>query len=60
MATAIIVGEDDYATPVAASRQLHEAIAGSTLTILPKARHLTPVECEEQVASALLALVRRG
>jgi 3-oxoadipate enol-lactonase len=56
--TAIIVGEEDYATPVAASRQLHEAIAGSTLTIIPKARHLTPVECAEQVASVLLSLVR--
>jgi 3-oxoadipate enol-lactonase len=60
MPTAVIVGEEDYATPVAASRQLHEAIAGSTLTLLPQARHLTPVECEEQIASALLALARRG
>jgi len=59
MPTAIIAGEEDYATPVAASRQLHEAIAGSTLTILPKARHVTPVECEEDVAATLLALVRR-
>jgi 3-oxoadipate enol-lactonase len=56
--TAVIVGEEDYATPVAASRQLHESIASSTLTIIPKARHLTPVECSEQVASVLLALVR--
>ena len=60
MPTAIIAGEEDYATPVVASRELHAAIAGSTLTILPKARHVTPVECEQEVAAALLALVRRG
>jgi 3-oxoadipate enol-lactonase len=58
MPVSIIVGEEDYATPVAASRQLHEAIAGSTLTILPGARHLTPVECAEQIASHLVALAR--
>ena len=35
MPVAVIVGEEDYATPVAMARQLHEAIQGSTLTILP-------------------------
>jgi 3-oxoadipate enol-lactonase len=59
MPVSIIVGEEDYATPVAASRQLHQAIAGSTLTILPGARHLTPVECPEQIASQLAALSER-
>jgi 3-oxoadipate enol-lactonase len=55
----IIVGEEDYATPVAAARQLHEAIQGSTLTVLPKARHLTPIECPDQIASHLLTLSQR-
>lgn len=58
MPVSIIVGEEDYATPVASSRQLHQAIAGSTLAILPGARHLTPVECAEQVAAQLAALLR--
>jgi 3-oxoadipate enol-lactonase len=56
----IIVGEEDYATPVAAARQLHEGIPGSLLTILPKARHLTPMECPDQIASYLLALTERA
>jgi 3-oxoadipate enol-lactonase len=56
---AVIVGEEDYATPVAMARQLHEAICGSTLTILPGARHLAPVECPGEIASQLLTLVRR-
>lgn len=60
MPVAVVVGEDDYATPIAAARQLHEAIRGSTLTILPKSRHLTPVECPEEIASELLALLARA
>jgi 3-oxoadipate enol-lactonase len=56
---AVIVGEEDYATPVAMSWQLHEAIRGSPLTIIPGGRHLTPVECPDQIASQLLTLLRR-
>jgi 3-oxoadipate enol-lactonase len=60
MPVAVIVGEEDYATPLAMARQLHESIKGSTLTILPKARHLTPMECPDQIASRLLELSRRA
>ena len=60
MPVAIVVGEEDYATPVSMARQLHEAIPQSTLTILPHARHLTPIEYPEQIASELLALLRRA
>lgn len=60
MPAAIIVGEEDYATPVAMARQLHEAIPQSTLTILPRARHLTPIEQPDVIASELLALLRRS
>lgn len=59
MPVAIVVGEEDSATPVSAARQLHEAIPGSTLTILPGARHLTPIESPEQIASQVVALLRR-
>jgi 3-oxoadipate enol-lactonase len=57
--TAIVVGEGDYATPVAMSRQLHESIAGATLRILPGVRHLTPIEAPKDIASQLLELVAR-
>ena len=56
---AVIVGEEDYATPVAMAQQLHDAIRGSTLMIIPGGRHLTPVECPDQIASQLLTLVQR-
>jgi 3-oxoadipate enol-lactonase len=59
MPVAVIVGEEDYATPVAMSQYLHDTIPGSTFTILKGARHLAPVECPEQIASQLLELARR-
>ena len=60
MPVAIVVGEEDYATPVDMARQLHEAIPQSTLTILPRARHLTPIEHPELIATELLALLHRA
>jgi len=56
---AIVVGEEDYATPVAMARQLHAAIPQSTLTILPRARHLTPIECPDRIAAELRGLLAR-
>lgn len=59
MPAAVVVGEEDYATPIASARHLHQSIQDSTLTIIPGARHLTPVECPDQIASELLTLVGR-
>ena len=55
----VIVGDEDYATPVAMAQQIHEAVSGSTLTILTGGRHLTPVENPDQIAAQLLALLVR-
>jgi 3-oxoadipate enol-lactonase len=60
MPVSIIVGEEDYATPPVMARQLHNAISESTLTILPGARHLTPIECPDQIALQLLAIAGRA
>jgi 3-oxoadipate enol-lactonase len=59
MPTAIVVGEEDYATPVAMARQLHEAIPQSTLNIIAGARHLTPIECPDRIAAELRGLLAR-
>jgi 3-oxoadipate enol-lactonase len=56
MPAAIVVGEEDYATPIAMAETLHRGIAGSTLTVLPGARHLTALEDPERVASELVRL----
>jgi 3-oxoadipate enol-lactonase len=51
--TRILVGEEDYATPVAMAQTLHEQIAGSTLRVVNGARHLTPLEIPDDVAEEL-------
>jgi 3-oxoadipate enol-lactonase len=55
----IMVGDEDYATPVEMARLLHQAIPHSTLAILPGARHLTPVECPEQISAQLRRVLQR-
>lgn len=58
--TAILVGEEDYATPVAMAEELHHGIRNSTLIVLKNARHLTPLEKPEETAAEirrLLALI---
>ncbi len=55
----VIVGEEDYATPVAMSEQLHEALRNATLSVLPNVRHLTPIECPELIAEKILTLARQ-
>jgi 3-oxoadipate enol-lactonase len=59
MPTAVVVGEEDYAAPVAMAQALHDGIAGSTMTVLPKARHLTPLEVPDIVAAELDRLMAR-
>ena len=57
--TAVIVGEEDYAAPIDMARHLHESIAGSSLTIIPAARHLTPLETPDIIIDALSDLLER-
>ncbi|HEV3372073.1 MAG TPA: alpha/beta fold hydrolase [Xanthobacteraceae bacterium] len=58
--TAIVVGDEDYATPPTMAEAMHNAIAGSTLSVLPGARHLTPLERPEQIAAELDRLLHRA
>ena len=58
MPAAIVVGEEDYATPVAMAEALHQAIAGSTLKVLKGARHLTPIEQPKTIAAELSRLLQ--
>lgn len=59
MPTAVIVGEEDYATPIAMAEVLHGGIQGSNLTILKGGRHLTPLEMPELVAAELNRLMQQ-
>jgi 3-oxoadipate enol-lactonase len=57
MPARIVVGQEDYATPVAMAETLHRGIARSSLTVIPSARHLTPLECPNRIAAELQALL---
>jgi 3-oxoadipate enol-lactonase len=59
MPVAVVVGDEDQATPLAAAQELHQAIGNSTLTVL-KGRHLTPIECPDEIARILLTLLGPG
>jgi 3-oxoadipate enol-lactonase len=59
MPVAVVVGEEDYATPVAMAKTLHDAIPQSSLNIIKGARHLTPIECPDVIATELKALLDR-
>ncbi len=56
----VVVGEEDFATPVAMARQLHEALPQSTLTIVPGGRHLTPLECPVPIAERIRTVLPRA
>jgi 3-oxoadipate enol-lactonase len=57
--TLIVVGEEDQGTPVAASRVMHERIAGSELVILKSAAHLSNMEQPEEFTRAITAFLAR-
>jgi 3-oxoadipate enol-lactonase len=57
MPATIVVGEEDYATPVAMAQALHDGIKNSRLVVIEKARHLTPLEVPERVAAELKKLL---
>jgi len=54
--TRVLVGDEDYAAPVAMAQAMHEGIAGARLQVIPGARHLTPLEVPDLVAASLLEL----
>jgi 3-oxoadipate enol-lactonase len=60
MPVSIVVGEEDYATPVAMAEQLRAAIPQARLTVIPAARHLSPIECPDAVAAELRTLAQVG
>jgi 3-oxoadipate enol-lactonase len=59
MPVAVVVGEEDYATPVSAAEAIHAAVPGSTLTVIERGRHLTPIEHPDRIVGELQALIGR-
>jgi 3-oxoadipate enol-lactonase len=57
MPVAVIVGEEDYAAPVAMAKAIHEAVSGSRLHIIQGGRHLTPIECPDEITEEIVMLL---
>ena len=51
--TLVVVGEEDYATPVAMAEALASGIGGARLVTLAGARHFTPLERPDAIAAEL-------
>jgi 3-oxoadipate enol-lactonase len=60
MPVSVIVGEEDYATPLAMSQSLHAALPGSSLHVIPGGRHLTPIQCPSEIAGFLRDLMGKA
>lgn len=52
----IVVGEEDYATPVKMVQDMEKNIKRAKLTILTAARHFTPLEAPRDIARAIAEL----
>jgi 3-oxoadipate enol-lactonase len=58
--TRIVVGAEDYATPVAMAEAMRDTIPGASLRVIDGVRHFTPLECPEKIAEELKELVDAG
>jgi len=57
--TAILWGERDPFLPVSLGERLRSAIPGSTLEVVPEARHFVPEEAAHRVAGTISTLLQR-
>ena len=55
----IAVGENDTLTPVSFSEHMHTLAQNSTLVVIPKAGHLSPIENPLAIANALLEWLKK-
>ncbi len=55
--TRIVVGEDDYATPISMAMDIQRLLPNSVLQVIPEARHYTPIETPESVAANIDSVV---
>ena len=53
----VIVGEEDYATPLSMAEDIAARIPHSKLRVIPKTRHFTPLEAPELVAKYILEII---
>lgn len=56
----VLVGEQDYATPLAMAEEIASLLKDASLQVLPGLRHYTPIEAPEAVASAIRSVMQRA
>lgn len=56
--TTVVVGEEDYAAPSAMAQTLHAGIRNSRYVLIEQARHLTPLEVPDRIASELRLIMK--
>jgi 3-oxoadipate enol-lactonase len=54
----VVVGAEDYATPLAMAQLMTDKLADATLTVIPGTRHYTPLEAPSQVAACIAAVAK--
>ena len=57
---AIVVGEEDYATPLTMAQDIAARLSGATLTVIPGTRHYTPLEAPRLVAACIADVINRA
>jgi 3-oxoadipate enol-lactonase len=55
----VVVGEQDAGTPVDMAREIHAAMPGSELVIIPSASHLSNIEQPEAFNQAITGFLAR-
>ncbi len=60
MPVRIVVGEEDYATPIEMAEAMKARIAHASLDVIPGARHFTPLEVPEEISAQLRLLMQEA
>jgi 3-oxoadipate enol-lactonase len=58
--TRILVGAEDYATPVAMATAMRDGMPDATLRVIDGVRHFTPLECPAVIVDELHLLIGRS
>ena len=56
----IVVGEEDYATPVSMAQELASLLPQAVLNVLKNVRHYSPIQAPELIAPLLLNLFKKA
>lgn len=56
----VVVGAEDYATPIAMGQDIADRMTDARLTVVPGTRHYTPLEAPDAIASCIADTIARS